>query len=139
MGGEKMSLFGCENRFSCTVFAVVASLIIGIITAFLQITAVITLAPAFLWVVLGIAVIYLAVTLLAAALTNRASPCAGTTLSVLLAGILGSILFSVILLGVGFAATSVVGAIFAGILLFFFSLTIIGTACLVRCLFRTNG
>ena len=134
-----MSLFGCENKFSCTVLAVVASLMIGIITAFLRITGTIALTPAFLWVVLGVAVVYLAVTLVSSALTNRASACLCTTLSALLAGILGSVLFSVILLAVEFAATSIVGAVFAGILLFFFSLTLTATAYLVTCLFRTKG
>ena len=59
-------------RVSCSVFAVVASLIIGIITAFLRITAVISLTPAFLWVLLGISVVYLAVTLIAASFISLA-------------------------------------------------------------------
>ena len=117
----------CENRFSCVTLSLIASLVIGIVTAFLQITAVITLTPAFLWVTLGIAVVYLAANLFGA----RGGCC--SALYAVLAGILGTVLFSVVLLGVTFAATSVIGAIFAGLLLFFFSLTITATACLVRC------
>lgn len=132
-----MSLFCCNNQnsCSCTGFAVVASIIIGIITAFLTFSAVITLTPAFLWVLFGIAIVYLAITLILS--SNRrngiASDCACTNLTALLIGILGTILISVILLGVTFAATSVIGAIFAGLLLAFFSLTVTTTACLVKC------
>ena len=117
----------CENRFSCLTLGFIASLIIGVITAFLQITAVIAVTPAFLWVTLGIAVVYLAANLFAA----RGGCC--TAVSTVLAGILGTILFSLVLLAVTFAATSVIGAIFVGLLLFFFSLTITATACLVKC------
>ena len=53
----------CNCRNNCTSIAVVVSIIIGIITAFLRITGVITATPAFLWVVFGIAVVYLAVVL----------------------------------------------------------------------------
>ena len=53
----------CNCRNNCTSIAVVVSIIIGIITAFLRITGVITVTPAFLWVVFGIAVVYLAVVL----------------------------------------------------------------------------
>lgn len=138
VGKKRMSLFGCQNRLSCTAAAVIASIIIGIITAFLRITAVIAETPAFLWLAFGIAVGYLAVTLIAAALKRRSSCCAEVTLGAQLAGVLGTLLFSVILLAVSFAATSVVGAIITGVLLFFVSLTLTSTACLVKCLFGDN-
>ena len=50
-------------------------------------------------------------------------------LNTLLAGVLG-----VILLAVGIVATSILSAILVGVLLFFFSLTLTSTACLVRSL-----
>jgi hypothetical protein len=37
-------------------------------------------------------------------------------------------------LAVGFAATSILGAIITGVLLFFVSLFLTATACLVKCL-----
>ena len=123
----------------CTVIAIVASLIIGIITAFLRITATITLTPAFLWVLLGVAVVYLAVTLISASLFRNV--CCGnlcTIITALLTGILGTVLLSIVLLGIEFAATSVIGAVLAGALLFFFFLAVTSTACLVRCLFNCN-
>lgn len=119
----------CENRFGCVTLSFIASLVIGIIAAFLRITAVITLTPAFLWVALGIAVVYLALNLLA---YERSARCC-TALYAVLAGALGTALLSVILLGVTFAATSVIGAIFAGLLLFFLSLLVSSTACLIAC------
>ncbi len=128
-----MAFFCCDSKRDCTTAAVIASVIIGIIAAFLRITAVITVAPVFLWVVFGIAVVYLAV-LLAAATASSSPGCNGTTLTALLVGILGSILTATVLLAIPFVATSVIGAIITGALLLFFSLLITATACYVKCL-----
>lgn len=123
----------CTCKTSCTALAVFASLIIGIITAVLRFTAVITTTPAFLWVLFGIAVVYLTLLLISSRLRRRQSTYCCQDLSALLAGILGTILFAVILLGITFAATSVLGAIITGALLFFFSLTVTSAACLTSC------
>ena len=128
---------GC--RPGCVLIAVAASLILGVITAFLRITGAVTLTPAFLWVLLGIAVVYLAVTLVSAAVFRNG--CCNDLCSIvtaLLAGILGTIVLSIVLLAVEFAATSFLGALLAGSLLFFFFLTVTSTACLIRCLFNCN-
>lgn len=131
-----MALINCNCRGTCTTAAVIAGAIIGVLAAFFQITGVITVTTAFLWVVFGIAVGYLGVLLIAAALTRREErrECTCTALNTLLLGILGAILFAVVLLAVGIVATSVVSAILVGLLLFFFTLTLAGTACYVRCL-----
>lgn len=131
-----MNIFGCNCRLGCTAGAAIAAAIIGVLTAFLQITGVIALTPAFLWVAFGIAVVYLAVLAVTAALATRreAQPCQCRPLRIVLAGILGTILFALVLLAVGIVATSVVSAILVGLLLFFFTLVLAGTACLVRCL-----
>ena len=125
-----MPTCNCNFRCSCVVAAVIASVILGVVAAFLQITGAVTVTPAFLWVVLGVAIGYLGI-LLATADRERAGCCAalGTTL----AGILGAALFSVVLLAVGVTATSVVSAILVGLLVLFAALTVAGTACLVRC------
>lgn len=131
-----MASCDCNCKLGCTFIGLIASIIIGIIAAVLNFTAVITVTPAFLWVLFGIAVVYLALALVGTAharTDNRSRPCICSALSALLTGILGTVLFSVILLGVEFAATSVLGAIFVGVLLFFFSLTVTSTACLVKC------
>lgn len=131
-----MSLFNCSCKCNCTVAAVVASVIIGVLTAFFQITSVIAVLPIFLWVVFGIAVVYLGVLVVATALARRSERCGClcTVLNTLLLGILGSILLSVILLAFGIVATDVISAILVGLLLFFFSLTLTSSACFIRCL-----
>lgn len=129
-----MSCFGCRPRCSCLLAAVIASVILGVVTAFLQITGTITVTTAFLWVVFGIAVVYLGVLVLAAALSGGETECLCATLNALLTGILGTALFAVVLLAVGIVATSILSAILVGVLLFFFSLTLSATACLVRSL-----
>lgn len=123
-----------SKNCNCSWLALVASILIGIVTGILRYTAVITVTPAFLWVVFGIAVVYLAVSFFVSALGNypRYKHCRFGGLRYFLLGILGTILTSVILLAVDFAATSVLGAILSGALLFFFSLIITEVACLVK-------
>ena len=121
-----------EYCVGCIGGSVIASIVIGIIAAILRFTAVITLTPAFLWVTLGVAIVYLGITLLAPA-SRHSSSCVCESLSAFLAGILGTVLTSVILLGVTFVATSVLGAIISGALLFFFSLTVTTAVCLIKC------
>ena len=131
-----MTFCNCGNRRDCTGIALVASLIIGIIATFLQITAVFTLTPVYSIVALGIAVVYLAVVLLTNATARKDSSCnlCCTPLSALLFGIAGTIFVAIVLLLIEFAATSIIGAIFVGALFFFFALTIFSTICLIRCL-----
>lgn len=128
-----MALFNnCTINCNCTGISVVASIIVGIITAFLRITGVITVTPAFLWVALGVATVYLAVLLITTALSRKKGCC--TPLTAALIGILGTVLFSVLLLAVPFAATSVAGAVFTGLLLAFAALIFTSVACLTDCL-----
>ncbi len=132
-----MAFCGCNDRWTCPAIAVVVSALVGVVTAFLQITAVITVAPLFFQSVIAIAVLLLAVTLLCAAATNDDSCniCVCRALKAQLLGILGSILAALVLLAVGFPATSILGAAIVGVLLFFFSLALTSTACVVKCLF----
>lgn len=127
-----MSSCNCNHSCSCTLIAVIASAFVGIIAAFLQITGVITVTPAFLWVAFGIAVGYLALTLVSTTGRSNSGCCA--PLLTLLIGTLGTALFALILLAVGITATSTVSAILVGVLLFFLSLTLTATACRVKCI-----
>lgn len=131
-----MSKCKCECRCDCVGLAVVVSIIIGVIAAFLRITAVITLTPAFLWVTFGVPVVYLAVLLLTSSQICACSirRCICPALQALLIAILGTVLLSVVLLGVEFAATSVTGAVLTGLLIAFFSFVMGATACLIRCI-----
>lgn len=131
-----MTMNNCGCRCVCTAAALVVSAILGVLTAFFQITGMITVTTVFLWVAFGIAVVYL-VLLLAGALLERNTSqrsCTCSALNTLLAGILGTILLSVVLLAVGITATSVISAIGVGLLVFFFALMLTATACLVRSL-----
>ncbi len=125
----------CRVKIDCVGIGLFASVVIGIIAAVLRFTAVITVTPAFLWVAFGIAVFFLAATLLSSLLSRRVGTagCVCRILPALLGGILVTVLTSVLLLGVEFAATSVLGAIITGILLAALSLIFILTACLAKC------
>ncbi len=127
-----MSNNGCKNRYNCLDIAILASVIVGVIAGVLSFLAVITLTPAFLWVLAGVAVVYLALLLFITSFNRDVNLCKFEALRAVLFGILGTVLFSVILLGVTFAATSVVGAIFNGLAVGFFALIITATACLVK-------
>ena len=136
-----MSNFSCGcNRNSCVTLAIFASIILGFAAAILSITATITVTPAFLWVAGGIAIVFLAVLLGVAPALQRLGvrDCVCSILPVLLVGILGTVLTSVILLAITFAATSVIGAIITGALVLFLSLLIITTACLIKCIAGCN-
>ena len=130
-----MERCNCNCRWDCTVVAVILSAIVGVVAAFLQISGTITVGTAFLWVALGIGVVYLAALVAAYALgrcTQRPA-CACRGLTALLVGILGTVLLSLVLLAVGIVATSVLSAIGVGLLLFFLWLTLTASACYVRC------
>lgn len=83
----------------------------------------------------GIAVGLLGILLLSSSLQGRGGTCMDqcSILDAVLLGILGTILFAVVLLAVGIVATSVASAILVGLLLFSFSLALTALACYVRC------
>ncbi len=130
-----MSFICCNSKNTCSCTAVLTSIVIGIIAAVLRYTATITITAPFLWVLFGIGVVYLAILPITAALVKNSgkSSCICTALKPLLAGILGTILLSVILLGISFSATGFAGAIIIGANLASFSLTLTSTACLTAC------
>ena len=97
-----MSDFSCSCgcRWSCAAVAVVISVILGVIAAFLQFAGVIAVAATLLGVVFAVAVGYLAVLLVAVALLRRRETerCLCGSVRTVLTGILGTVLFSAILL-----------------------------------------
>lgn len=122
----------CNNRNECLIIAIAASVVIGIVAAVLTITGIIAVTPAFLWVLFGIAVVYLLVAFVVSSLRRFDTPYSSRTLAAaFIAGILGTILFSIVLLGITFPATSALGAIIVGLLLAAFFLIITTTACFV--------
>lgn len=125
----------CNCKYNCVGVSIVVSVMIGVISAILRYFSVITLTPVFLWVVLGVAVAFLAITLITStdSTANSARGCLCSILPVVLTGILGSVITSLILLGIEFAIVSVIGAILTGLVLLFFSLLLTSVACLVLC------
>jgi hypothetical protein len=130
-----MSDCNCNNRVDCRFLAVAASLIVGIVAGVLTFTGVVAIGVPFLWVALGVGLLYLGVILLT--VINSASrnvrECICSVSGIVTAGILGTLLTAVILLGVAFAATSVLGAIISGALLTFLSLLVTSAVCLIKC------
>ena len=126
----------CNCRCRCNLTALIASLLIGVIAAFLRITGVLTVSTTFRWAAFIIAVVYLAALILSMALVGgkEACACLCTNLRALVAGALGAILFALVLLLIDVAAASVIGAILVGLLLFFFALLFASSACLIKCL-----
>lgn len=133
-----MSICGCNFRCGCTAAALIASLLTGVIGAFLQITAAITLTTVIYWVLLGSAVAELGILTLTAG-DHQLCTCSCAALNAVLLGILGTILFAGILLVVTFPATSILGAIAVGALFASFALIITATVCLVRALNGCNS
>ena len=123
-----MSNYNCTCRGTCLGASFFISLIVGIVTAFLVGTEIITLAPLFLWILAGIALAFLAIFVLSL-LLGRRNTCLCRALPSILIGILGTILSAVILIAFSLGA-SILGAIFSGLLLFFFALLITASVCL---------
>ena len=120
------------NKNECLIIAIAASVLFGIVTAILTATEIIILTPAFLWVVFGIAVGYLAIAFIVISLRRFDTPYSARSLIVaFIAGVLGTILLSLVLLAVALVQTSAIFAVLAGLLLFSFSLFITAIACIV--------
>ena len=133
-----MNTTNCGCLPGCAVLSIITSVIVGVLAAFFRFAALITVTPAFLWVLFGIAVGFLGISLLASSFNDSEKRSCCKSLMQFLAGILGTVLTAVILLGITFAATSVIGAIITGLLLFFFSLLITSATCLVACKSNCN-
>ena len=131
-----MSNVNCCCRRDCTLLSLIAAVILGVLGAFLQITGVIAVSTVFLWVALGIGVVYLAILpiILSRIPRNEGRFCLCRTVEAILAGLLGTIFLAALLLEIGITATSVLSAIFVGLLVAALTLIFTGTACLVRCL-----
>lgn len=126
-----MNRSSCCNK-DCLIISIASSVVIGIVAGILSITGIITVTPAFLWVLFGIAVVYLAIAFVVSSLNNFETPiCAKKLIATFLIGVMFTILFSIILLGITFAALSPVAAVLTALLLFAFTLMITSVACLV--------
>ncbi len=123
----------CNTGVDCTFLSLAASVVVGIAVAILQFTAIITVGTVFPWVALGVALVFLLAALAVVPDFRSRDCCVCRAISVLIAAILGVVLTALVLLGFTFAATSVIGAIVAGLLLGFFTLLITSATCLLKC------
>ena len=117
---------GCAR--DCVFWAFIVSLAIGVLVAFLTVTAVITPAPVAAVVALSFAAIYLA----ALAVFRRSGGCCRALLALII-GLLGTILTALILLAFSFVATSIIGAIITGLLAAAVTLSLTASGCYIRC------
>ena len=94
------------------------------------------LTTAFLGAVAAVAAVYLGALVLSSILAgrrDRGRHCCGI-LGTLLTGLLGAIALAAVILVVGITATSVFSAILTGLLIAFVALSLLVSACLVKCL-----
>ena len=135
-----MNVCGCKTKCDCTLIAVIASVITGIITAFLNFSATIAVPQFVLWIFFGVALVFLALSLVAAPFSRRRDTdiCLCTSLTAFFAGIFGTVLLSLVLILVDTATAGILGSILTGLLVAAFALTITSTACIVKNLFDCN-
>ncbi len=123
----------CNQRFDCSVIAIMASIIIAIVGAILTFTATITLSTLFIWIGLAIAVIFLIALLVLSASACVLRRCTNEVLPITLFGILLTLLTAVVLLVVNLAATSILFALVNGAFLGGLALIFTTVSCIVRC------
>lgn len=117
---------GCTR--DCVFWSLIVSLAVGVLVAFLTVTAVIVLAPIASVVALGYAAVYLALL----TIFRRRGGCCRALFAVII-GLLVTILAALVLIAFTFAATSVVGAIVTGVLAAAVTLTLTTSGCYLRC------
>lgn len=139
VGGEKMSFICCDNRRYCTIAAIIVSTIVGIVFAFTLISGGVVIDPIYVSVALGVGLVYLAATLIAVAIASLRFRGMGASseLIALIIGILGTIIFSIVVYLVGVTAVTVGLAVLVGFLGAFFALMITSTICFIK--YLANG
>ena len=129
-----MNICCCKTKCDCTLIAVIASVIAGIIAAFLNFSAVIAVPQPLLWVFFGVALGLLGIALAAAPFTCRCEnkECFCASVTSFLVGVFGAVAVALVLLLVDLAAGGLVASLVTGLLFGFFALAITSAGCLVR-------
>ena len=132
-----MNICCCKTKCDCTIIAVIASVITGIITAFLNFSASIAVPQFVLWILFGVALGFLAISLIIAPFICRkeGGECLCTSLTALLTGVFGTVLAALVLVLVDLAASGLLASLVTGLLFGFFALTITSAGCIVKNLF----
>ncbi len=133
-----MNVCGCKSRCDCTLFAVIVSVIVGVVTAFLNFSMTIAVPQFVLWIFFGVALIFLAAALLTAPFVNKKETdgCLCSALGALITGVLGTVLLSLILVIIDIATAGLLGSVLTGLLFAFFTLTVTSVSCLIRSIFN---
>ena len=127
-----MSNSKCSGCFDCSIFALVVSIIIGVISAILVGTGTIVVESYFLYGAVITALVYLAALVLAGSIGTGLCNCGSSSVTYVLVGILGTILLAGILLA-AVIPVGLFGSLLSGVLVFFISLMLSSVACLVSC------
>ena len=127
-----MSNFECGTYNPSVSIALIASSIIGVIAAFLNVMAIVAVTATFAWVTFGIATLFISILLGGTTLSQNNRHYGHRSLNAVLLSALGTILLSVILLAIPFTVGSISSAIITGIALFFFSALLTTTVCLIK-------
>lgn len=131
-----MEICGCKTKCDCTFFSVIVSVIVGIIVAFLNVSGTIAVPQVVLWVFFGVALAALAAAFVAGALQRREhTGCFCSSLTTLLVGVLGTVLFSLVLILADIATGGIFGSLITGLLFAAFTLIITSVGCLTKSLF----
>ena len=129
-----MNICCCKTKCDCTLIAVIASVITGIIAAFLNFSAVIAVPQFVLWILFGVALGLLALALVAAPFTCRCEnkECFCASVTSFLVGVFGTVAASLVLVLVDLTAGGLLASVITGLLFGLFALTITSAGCLVR-------
>ena len=132
-----MNICCCKTKCDCTIIAVIASVIAGIVATFLTFSGTITIPQFVLWIFFGVALGLLGLSLVAAPFIGKreSNTCLCASLTSLFVGVFGTVLFSLVLVLVDIAAGGILASILTGLLFGLFALTITSAACIVKNLF----
>ena len=132
-----MNICGCRTKCDCTLFAVIASVIAGIVATFLTFSGTLVIPQFVLWILFGVALGFLGLSLVVSPFICKKESgfCLCTSLIAFFAGILGTVLFSLVLVLIDIAAGGILASVITGLLFGLFTLTITSTACIVKNLF----
>ncbi len=132
-----MEICGCRPKCECSVIAAIVSAVVGIAVAFLNFSGTIVVPQVILWVFLGVALGFLAISFLAAAVRRSCekSGCLCSALTTLFAGVFATVLLSLVLLVFDIVAAGILGSLITGLLFGAFTLTVTSVACIVKTLF----
>ncbi len=132
-----MEICGCRPRCECALFSVIVSAVIGIIAAFLNFSGTIAVPLVILWVFFGVALGFLAISLVSASFRREKenSGCFCISLGTLFVGVLVTTLLSLVLIIFDIATAGILGSVITGLLFAGFSLTVTSAVCLAKSLF----